>query len=281
MNLNDSYMKKIYLLPNLLTAFSLACGLFIIFKVNLASGCASKQLLYSASVLLLLAGLADVLDGAVARLVNAESLFGMFFDSLADAVTFGVAPTVLFLKTLPLKNENELWFLATAAAMVFAICGVLRLVRYNVHGLQHQKEDYIGKENFTGLPIPAGAMGACSLCYFMQMNIVTKYWGVSSDLRFTILVFGMFFLGYLMVSRWAFPSVKFLRLRLSSFRFVFFVVVAAVCLFYGVFHYFPYTFAILSWGYILISFFLSLIKKCIGSRIKSLEDFEPGSDELD
>lgn len=275
-------MKKVYLLPNLLTAFSLACGLFIIFKVSLATGCASKQLLFSVSILLLLAGLADVLDGAVARLMNAESLFGMFFDSLADAVTFGVAPTVLFLKTLSLNREDELWFFATAAAMVFSICGVLRLVRYNVHGMQKQEcEEVIGKKNFTGLPIPAGAMGLCSLCYFMQMNLVTKVWGVTPDFRFAILVLGALFLGYLMVSRWAFPSVKFLRFRLSSFRFVFFVVVVAVCLFYGVFYFFSYTFALISWGYILISLLLSLVKKCVGSRIKTLEDFEPGSDELD
>ncbi len=275
-------MKKVYLLPNLLTAFSLACGLFIIFKVNLAAGCASRQLLFSACLLILLAGLADVLDGAVARLVKAESLFGMFFDSLADAITFGVAPTVLFLKTLPLNRENELWFVATAAAMVFSICGVLRLVRYNVHGVQKQdEEEYLDKRNFTGLPIPAGAFGACSLCYFMQTNLVTKSWGITPDFRSTILVFGMFFLGYLMVSRWAFPSVKFLRIRLSSFRFVFLVVLVSVCLFYGVAYYFSYAFAILSWGYILLSLLLSVIKKCIGSKVKTLEDFEPGSDELD
>ncbi len=274
-------MKKVYLLPNLLTAFSLACGLFVIFKVNLAGSCAIRQLLYSSTILILLASLADVLDGAVARLMKAESLFGMFFDSLADAVTFGVAPAVLFLKALSFSHENELWFFATASAMVYAICGVLRLVRYNVHGMQKQEEDYIHKKNFTGLPIPAGALGAVSLTYFMQLPLVSTSWGWSVDVRFAVLVLGMLFLGYLMVSRWAFPSVKFLRFRLGSFRFVFLVVVVAVCLFYGVFYFFPYTLAIVAWGYILSSLLLSILRIIGGRRIKRLEDFEPGKDDLE
>ena len=88
-------MKRVYLVPNLITAFSLACGLFVIFKVNmLEPGSGDYEVVYASALLLLLAAVADFLDGAVARAFHAESEFGFVFDSLADAISFGVAPSV-------------------------------------------------------------------------------------------------------------------------------------------------------------------------------------------
>ena len=79
----------------------------------------------------MLAGVADLLDGAVARALNAESTFGGIFDSLADAISFGVAPTVMILKSLSIAQGTELSYLVTTSAMVFSVCGVLRLVRFS------------------------------------------------------------------------------------------------------------------------------------------------------
>ena len=70
---------------------------------------------------MLLAGLADLLDGAIARAMKAESEFGGFFDSLADAITFGVGPSVIVLKTLSVPPAPDFSFYITIAAMVFTV----------------------------------------------------------------------------------------------------------------------------------------------------------------
>ena len=96
-------MKRVNLVPNAITAFGLACGLFVIFKVNmLEPGSGEYEVVQTSAILLIVAAIADLLDGALARLFKAESEFGFVFDSLADAISFGVAPSVLLLKTLSL-----------------------------------------------------------------------------------------------------------------------------------------------------------------------------------
>ena len=104
-------MKRVYLVPNIITAFSLACGLFVIFKINmLEPGSGDYEVVQTSAFLLLVAALADFVDGALARAIHAESEFGFVFDCLADAVSFGVAPSVLMLKTLSLEQGTFLSF---------------------------------------------------------------------------------------------------------------------------------------------------------------------------
>jgi CDP-diacylglycerol--serine O-phosphatidyltransferase len=125
--------RRVYFIPNAITAFALACGLFVIFKINMVEpGEGSYHVLFTSLLVLLVAAVADVLDGAVARIIKGESEFGIIFDSLADAVSFGVAPSVLLLKSLSLEQGTGLSFFAIFGAMVYSICGVLRLVRFNV-----------------------------------------------------------------------------------------------------------------------------------------------------
>src|ERR1700722_7625358 len=94
-------MKRIYLLPNVITAFSLCCGLFIIFRMCMAPlSEVTPHLLTVMAGIFLLAALADLMDGAVARMMKAESEFGGIFDSLSDAISFGVAPSVVILKSI-------------------------------------------------------------------------------------------------------------------------------------------------------------------------------------
>jgi len=89
-------MKRVYIIPNVVTAFGLSCGLFVIFRLNVIEPeLGLYHLLQTSIFLLLLAALADWVDGGIARLMHAESEFGFLFDSLADAVSFGVAPSVL------------------------------------------------------------------------------------------------------------------------------------------------------------------------------------------
>ena len=93
-------MKKVHLLPNVITAFALSCGLFVIFRMSLIEASeVGLDILTSIAGILVLAAFADLLDGAIARAMKAESEFGGFFDSLADAITFGVAPSVIILKS--------------------------------------------------------------------------------------------------------------------------------------------------------------------------------------
>ncbi|WP_068470078.1 CDP-alcohol phosphatidyltransferase family protein [Candidatus Protochlamydia phocaeensis] len=278
-------LKKIYLLPNVITAFGLSCGLFVIFKMNMTEvGEVTPQILTAVTGILLMAAFADVLDGAVARAIKAESEFGGVFDSLADAISFGVAPSVIILKSLSVLPGTQLSFFVTMAAMVFSLCGVLRLVRFNVTALEARSNAELAqahKKHFTGLPIPAAAAAAVSLNLFLFSEDFQSIFHLSNLIQSWVLSIALIMLGYCMVSRWKFPSIKSLEIRVSSFRVVFLTVLAAVLIFYGILHYFALVFLALSWGYVLVAWILSIIRVLAGRRSKTLEEFEPEPDELE
>ncbi|NGX42691.1 MAG: hypothetical protein K940chlam7_00975 [Chlamydiae bacterium] len=278
-------MKKIHLLPNIITAFGLSCGLFVIFKMNMVGlGQVDQQVLTYTALILLLAVFADLLDGAIARAIKMESDFGGFFDSFADAITFGVGPSVIVLKTFSIESGTELSFLLTSSVMVYSVCGVLRLVRYNVASLLAKGDmDLIAshKKNFTGLPIPAAAAAAVSVNLFLISGEFRRMVTISEDMR-TWAMFGvMIFLGYLMVCRLKFPNLKTLRLRVGSFRLVFLTVIIAVLIFYGILHHFAVVFCTISWFYITVALVLSMIRIISGKKSKTLEDYEPEPDDFD
>lgn len=278
-------MNKINVLPNILTAFGLTCGLFIIFKMNMTGiGEANQHVLTATAGFMLMAALADLLDGAVARAMKAESEFGGLFDSLADAITFGVAPSVIILKSLSVQPGTPYSFLITAAAMIYSVCGVLRLVRFNVMA-QKSKEDPAladaGKKNFTGLPIPAAAAAAISANLFLVSDDFKSFFDLSETGRMWTLFGVMIVLGYFMISRWKFPSFKTLHFRVASFKVVFLTVVSAVFIFYGILNHFPLVFFVLSWAYLIMAWLLSIVRLVSGKKIKTLEDYEPEPDDLD
>jgi CDP-diacylglycerol--serine O-phosphatidyltransferase len=276
-------MKKVHLLPNVITAFGLSCGLFAIFKINMMdAGSVNYQSLIAVSGILLLAAVADLLDGAVARAMKAESEFGGLFDSLADAITFGVGPSIIILKTLSIVPGTELSFFLTAAAMIYTVCGVLRLVRFSLTAQQakgNQDLTDAHKKNFTGLPIPGAAAAAVSANLFLISDEFKRFVTIDETLKAWIMIVGLVVIGYCMISRWKFPSFKTLHIRVRSFQMVFLTVVSAVVLFYGILHYFALLFLICSWGYILVAAILSLIRLISGKKSKTLEDFEPEPDD--
>lgn len=273
------------MIPNIITAFGLACGLFVIFKVNmLEAGSGTYQVLNTSVILLLVAAVADLLDGAVARAIHAESEFGFMFDSLADAISFGVAPSVLMLKSLSLEQGTGLSFFAVLGAMLFSICGVLRLVRFNVKVTEAKGN--VGalaaqKKHFTGLPIPAGALAAVSANLFLASPFGEKIFPMSVTTHASILTCLMILLGYFMVSRWKFPSAKALHFRVPSFQLVLFTVIAAIVFLYGILYFFPIILIAIAWGYIALALTLSIIRLIAGKKSKTLEDFEPDEDDLD
>jgi CDP-diacylglycerol--serine O-phosphatidyltransferase len=283
--MEEKKLKKIALLPNVVTAFGLSCGLFVIFKMNMTEiGEANPQVLLAVTCILLLAAFADLLDGAIARAMKAESDFGGIFDCLADAISFGVAPSVVVLKSLSILPGTKLSFLATTAAIVFSLCGVLRLVRYHVHALAAKSDLDLAKahqKHFTGLPIPAAAASAVSLNLFIFSDDFISDMALSGRTQAWILSIALIFLGYCMISRWKFPSVKTLQIRVASFSTVFLTVIAAVFIFYGILHYFALIFMLISWGYVFIAWTLAIIRKIAGRKSKTLEEFEPEPDELE
>lgn len=277
--------KKIALLPNVVTAFGLSCGLFVIFKMNMIGiGEANPRVLTAVTGILLLAAFADLLDGAIARAIKAESDFGGIFDSLADAISFGVAPSVIILKSLSVLPGSKLSFLVTAAAILFSLCGVLRLVRFNVNALAAKSDSDLAKaqkKHFTGLPIPAAAASAVSLNLFLFSEDFISAAALSQTTEAWILSLALILLGYCMISRWKFPSIKTLEIRVASFRTVFFTVLAAVLIFYGILHYFALVLMVISWSYVCIAWTLAIIRKIAGRKSKTLEEFEPEPDDLE
>lgn len=278
-------MKQAYVLPNIITAFGLACGLFVIFKVNMIGpGSSTYELLLSSSVLLMIAALADVLDGAIARAVRGESEFGLMFDSLADTVSFGVAPSVLLLKSLSLEQGSSLSFFAFIAAMLYSICGILRLVRYNVKASEIKGDELAMaayKKNFTGLPIPAGASCAISLNLFLNSPLAAEWFPFTIFVKTLILGIGTLVIGFLMISKCKFLSLKALRLKVDSFYLVFLTVILAIFILYGIIHHFSLVFFGISWAYVFLGCLLTLIRLIAGKKSKTLEDFDPDVDELE
>lgn len=278
-------MKRVHLLPNVITAFGLSCGLFVIFKMTMTEvGAASYQVLMAAAGILLLAALADLLDGAVARAMKAESEFGGLFDSLADAISFGVAPSVIVLKSLSIIPGTELSFILTTAATIYSVCGVLRLVRYNIISSQAKGDQQLidaNNKNFTGLPIPAAAAAVVSGNLFLVSDEFRSLFTISDETRAWMMIGQLVLVGYFMISRWKFPSMKTLHIRVASFQLVFLTVVGAVVIFYGLLHHFAVVFFACAWGYLVIAWILSIIRIISGKKSKTLEDFEPEPDEID
>lgn len=148
--------SKIYLLPNLMTAGNLFCGFAATLKIvqgALLQGTnpdAAASLFHAAVWFILGACIFDVLDGRLARLGGQESAFGREFDSLADVVSFGVAPALMVYRIVLLDFPRAGWVIA----FVYLLCGALRLARFNTAAALGSSPT---SKDFTGFPIPAAA----------------------------------------------------------------------------------------------------------------------------
>ena len=202
----DEPRLKIYFLPNLLTAANLFCGFVALTKIVEADIPKDFQQIKVALGFILLACIFDLFDGRVARMGGVESPFGREFDSLADLISFGVAPAFLVhrvvLKDVIEGHPEFGWFIAS----IYLLCGAFRLARFNClswMGAAHSKE-------FQGFPIPSAAGLVASLTLFMiwwdEKNFPT------GKLRFLLPVL-MLFLSWMMVSNVKYPSFKTLDLR--------------------------------------------------------------------
>jgi len=198
--------RGIYILPNLLTTGNLLCGFWAIISVF-------QERFYFAAVAILLAAVFDEFDGKVAKLSGTTSKFGMQYDSLADLVSFGVAPALLAF-SWALRPYGKFGWLA---AFLFVACGAIRLARYNVLASAGETK------YFKGLPIPvAAAMIAFTILLYFQL--------IETDLIKDIVILVMIYvLAFLMVSNIRYFSLKELNLaKRKPFSIFIFVVLSLV-----------------------------------------------------
>jgi len=199
--------RKIYLLPNLMTAGNLFCGFSAVLRIIEASivtsGGGNAVALYQQAVVFILgACLFDLLDGRLARLGGTESVFGREFDSLADVISFGAAPALLVYQIVLRDFDRTGWLIA----FVYLLSGALRLARFNSDAADSKK----GTDDFEGFPIPAAAGVVASLTLFML-------WFETDDRQLGYWKFGLpvllLFLAFMMFSRVRYPSFKGINWR--------------------------------------------------------------------
>ncbi len=183
-----------YTIPNSFTAMSLLLGVASIVTTQLGD-------LELAAWIIVWCGLLDALDGVSARLLKATSNFGAEFDSMADLVSFGVAPAVLILNAgLQIGgveyDTNQFWLLLVAVA-VFVLAGAMRLARFNL-----TTED-TPKGWFAGIPITAAGGGLVSSIVLVLIHYPEIAASLPLHLHFPVL---MFVLALLMISRIRFPK---------------------------------------------------------------------------
>ncbi|AJE02989.1 CDP-diacylglycerol--serine O-phosphatidyltransferase [Geobacter pickeringii] len=184
-DMSESMRKGIYILPNLFTTGSLFAGFYGMVATMNGD-------FKSAALWILASSIFDGLDGKVARLTGTSSKFGVEYDSLADLVSFGVAPGLLMYKWA-LQPFGRLGWLA---AFLFVVCGALRLARFNV------QVNTVENKRFVGLPIPAAAsMVSATVLLFYHFGWPSSYKKVA------ILVL-IYLLAFLMVSSFRYYSFK-------------------------------------------------------------------------
>jgi len=203
--------RGLYLLPSLFTTGNLFSGFYAIVQATLGDP-------WNAALGIVGAAIFDALDGRIARLAGATSKFGAEYDSLADVVSFGIAPAML---AFTAGDLQELGRKGWVLAFVFAVCAALRLARFNVapsrwHG------------RFEGLPSPAAAGMVAASVWFMGFLRETLV-----DFHFppVVAAIGTVTLGLLMVSTIPYRSFKEIDLRHSYGTLVLVVIALALVLF--------------------------------------------------
>ena len=217
-NSRGAMRRGVYILPSLFTVGTLVCGYYAIIaalrgSLALAAGGVegmSAAAFDDAAKAIGWAILFDGLDGRIARLTNSTSAFGREFDSLADVITFGVAPAVLaYAWGIRAINEmagppliEHLRQIGWVVTFAYVICGAARLGRFNIDSVKPSSD----RRYFVGMPIPAAAGTIAAIVHWEKTALVE--WGYSLG---WLVVVGL--LAFLMVSRMRYYSFKTLDLR--------------------------------------------------------------------
>jgi CDP-diacylglycerol--serine O-phosphatidyltransferase len=188
--------RAVVLLPNGFTLFNLFCGIYAVVL-------ASRGRFGTAAFFIVLGGVADSLDGRIARATGTGSRFGEELDSLVDAISFGLAPA-LIMYFAALRTDGTDWIYV----FIFASCAVIRLARFNV------EQAGTAKTHFHGLPSPAAGMTLATYYWFSQTSLYNDTVIFFTDNRtlaelpwHTILRWLMVGLAYFMISDVPYPAV--------------------------------------------------------------------------
>jgi CDP-diacylglycerol---serine O-phosphatidyltransferase len=185
----EKLSRGLFVLPTLFTVGNLFCGYLSIW-------CSIRGTFETAAYLIIVAAVLDALDGRIARMTNSTSEFGSEYDSLADLVSFGVAPPVLAY-SWGLADFSRLGWLVS---FLFVVCGSMRLARFNI------QSHVVDKKYFIGLPIPMAAGTIATLVLSTPEPLVDRVW-MTGLLVLTVI------LSYLMISTIRYRSFKDLDLK--------------------------------------------------------------------
>ncbi len=210
-----SSRRGMYILPSLFTAGSIALGYYVIMEsirgTVVGNPALSSMAFDRAALAIIFAIVFDGLDGRIARMTNTSSEFGKELDSLADVITFGVAPSLLAylwgVRQVPPSGhpviEGRVMHFGIVVCFLFLICGASRLARFNISvNPQPRNPGLPGRKYFVGMPIPAAAGVLAAVIHFEAGSPVHNLW-------ISLVWLGLVaFTGFLMVSSWRFWSGK-------------------------------------------------------------------------
>jgi CDP-diacylglycerol--serine O-phosphatidyltransferase len=203
-----------FVLPSLFTAINIGAGFYAIMQ-SLQGSALEPEHFDHAALAILFAIPFDALDGRIARMTNTCSDFGKELDSLADVITFGVAPSILAFawgfRMLPASIDpvlrEKLVEIGGFLCFLFLLCGASRLARFNIsHDPQPKNPGRPDRKYFVGMPIPAAAGVVVSVVHLFYGTPVFNWWQAVG----WMVVVGL--AGFLMVSTWRFWSGKEINL---------------------------------------------------------------------
>ncbi len=258
-SLKEHRARPLVLLPHLFTTGGLFCGFYSIVMSTTGN-------FDHAAGGIIFAGLFDLFDGSVARMVHAESEFGEQYDSLADVIGFGVAPAMLAFSAGGLQDLGRVGWVC---AFFYVVCAALRLARFNV-------SPSIYKDMFQGLPSPAAGGVIATTTWFVQF--LRQEQGLEFTVHSGLISAGVVILGLLMVSNIPYRSSKVLSLR-ANFRtlvllptiLVFIILKPAITLF------------LIGMTYLTVGFLELLWRRKTGNTLESIlpdEDYVAGEESV-
>lgn len=235
--------KGLYLIPSLFTAANIAMGFYAVMSalrgfqlVGSAELDQAREVFDNAAKAIGWAMVFDMLDGRIARMTRTTTEIGIQLDSLADVVTFGIAPGVLAFAWgygSALREGSDAHQLGWFLSFMYLMCGVYRLARFNVQAARPRPlasgTSKLDKNNFIGLPIPMSAALVAAIVHFAPTPLV-QYGPRSAELYSGLMMLLIACLSALMVSTLRYSSFKQVGTRRGSTRFVILLVAGVIML---------------------------------------------------
>jgi CDP-diacylglycerol--serine O-phosphatidyltransferase len=275
--------KGLYVIPTMFTAANVGMGFLAVlasmrgFQIALNDPGRSSHYFNTAAIAIGLAILFDTLDGRVARMTRTATEIGVQFDSLADVLTFGIAPIALMYGWafgLVFQENSQEHALGVFLLFMYLMCGAFRLARFNLQATRprvlQEGTPKIDKKNFVGLPIPPAAGLIASIVHFAPMPLSSYPEGSPRYLSFLIMVL-IAVLGLLMVSTLRYTSFKTVGTGRRNLYML--LVIAAVGM--AIWLYSRYVLLIISGAYVshgVIWYLFSLFKPAHTATIEEVEN---------